>query len=211
MKVKICGMRSPENLKAIGALEPDLVGFIFYPGSPRYVGPDFQPNDLTVIPSGIGSVGVFVNEPLAGLLDCQSRFRFRYVQLHGDESPGYCKAVFADGWEIIKAFSIDSKFDFEALKEYEPFCEYFLFDTPAELRGGSGRSFPWELLSRYQLETPFFLAGGLGLSNLAEALAARHKRLAGFDFNSRVEDEPGLKNILKAGTIIQTIRGYATA
>ncbi len=204
-------MRSPGNLKAIGALGPDLVGFIFYPDSPRYVGPNFHPDALREIPSTIGSVGVFVNEPLDDLLDHQSRFRFSYVQLHGDESPEYCKAVFSEGWDIIRAFSINSEFDFNALKEYEPFCDYFLFDSPAALRGGSGRSFPWELLARYQLETPFFLAGGLGLSNLAEALAVGHKRLAGFDFNSRVEDEPGLKNIPKVSTIIQTIRSNATA
>lgn len=204
-------MRSQENLKAIGALSPDLVGFIFHPDSPRFVGSEFQPDALRKLPSHIATVGVFVNEPLANLLEYQSRFRFRYVQLHGDESPEYCKAVFAEGWDIIKTFSLDSGFDFNSLNAYEPYCDYFLFDSPSKLRGGSGRSFPWELLARYQQKTPFFLAGGLGLGNLAEALAVGHKRLAGFDFNSRVEDEPGLKNILKAGTIIQTIRSYATA
>lgn len=204
-------MRSQENLKAISALGPDLVGFIFHPNSPRFVGQDFSPDTLRKLPSDVGTVGVFVNEPLNRLLDKQSRFQFQYLQLHGDESAQYCKTVYLEGWNIIKAFSLDSDFDFNALNAYEPYCDYFLFDSPASLRGGSGRSFPWELLARYQQETPFFLAGGLGLSNLAEALAVGHKRLAGFDFNSRVEDEPGLKNILKAGTIIQTIRSYATA
>ena len=113
-------------------------------------------------------VGVFVNEEIPNVLEKVGEFHLDFIQLHGEESPEYCENI-KSVWptiKIIKAFPVGEDFDFDLTKSYEPFCDYFLFDTKGKEKGGNGAVFNWEILKQYDNEIPFFLAGGLSLENI---------------------------------------------
>src|SRR5690606_31554385 len=94
--------------------------------------------------------------------------------------------------EIIKAFGVDSEFDFTQLEAYLQVVDYFLFDTKTSKYGGSGQSFNWEVLRQYPYSKPYFLSGGIGPDNLADAYRFEDERLYALDLNSRFESAPGI-------------------
>ncbi len=206
MKVKICGMFFKENIKEIAELNPDFMGFIFYAKSKRCVGNDFSFEMIKDVPKTINKVAVFVNESIEKVLKIHKSFDFDFVQLHGEESGDYCKEIKQSNIKIIKAFQIDEKLDFSNLKEYESSCEYFLFDTKSDNYGGSGRSFNWQLLLNYKLQTPFFISGGLGLQNIVQILEFKHPKFEVIDFNSHIEDDNYIKNIEKTIELLLKIK-----
>lgn len=207
-KIKICGMREPENIRDAAALRPDYMGFIYYRKSPRYVGEDFAPVWAPEL-KGIRKTAVLVNEPLDSALEIINRLGFEAVQLHGSESPAYCREVKKSGVELLKVFGVFAGFDFRQLEAFEPFADYFLFDAKTDAYGGSGKRFSWEQLRNYQSETPFFLSGGLDPDNLEEAMKAMAGLpLYALDLNSRIESAPGVKNIEKAAEAIRLIKQY---
>lgn len=187
MMIKVCGMRDPENIRAVEALAPDLMGFIFYEKSPRraYAKPGYMPAPEK-------RTGVFVNHGHDFILSKVEEFGLTWVQLHGSETPSECQKLKEDGLKVIKAFSISSEEDFSHVAEYEGSCDMYLFDTKTPGVGGSGKTFDWRLLDNYNGQTPFLLSGGLGPDT--DVSAVSHPMLAGFDLNSRFETEPGLKN-----------------
>jgi phosphoribosylanthranilate isomerase len=192
MKIKVCGMKYPENISEVAALQPDFMGFICYERSPRHVGD----TDLLDTSPGIIRTGVFVNageETIKSLID---RCNFGAIQLHGDERPEFCD-LFKDKVTVIKAFGVDEAFDFEQLSEFEESVDYFLFDTKTSKHGGSGLTFDWKLLDNYTLDIPFFLSGGLSPENIEEIKAIDHPQFYGVDLNSKFEIVPGLKDIVK--------------
>lgn len=201
--VKICGMRDRQNLAAVAALEPDLLGLIFYKHSPRFVGSDFQLSDA--LPSA-KRVGVFVNETVETIEALRTKHQLRWIQLHGQESLAMVQEGYRLGWSMIKAFSIDEEFDFASTLEFAPFCKYFLFDTKGAYPGGNGRAFDWALLKNYTGNVPFLLSGGLAVSALNALKMVHHHMLAGFDFNSGVELAPGIKSIELVGTVINELK-----
>ena len=204
LKLKICGMKDPNNIRAAAALGPDYLGFIFYPDSPRFVGTSFQiPAD---IPSSIGRIGVFVNQSLTEVVHQHAVNQLTYAQLHGDESINYCRILKSEGIQIIKAFAVDEAFDFSVLEKYEDTVDYFLFDTPGKLPGGNGVPFYWKVLEKYALKTPFFLSGGLSMANIGDAMCLQHPFLHALDFNSSIELSPGHKRISSINEIISIIR-----
>src|SRR3546814_503896 len=160
IKIKICGMRDAENIADIAALRPDYMGFVFYHKSPRYVGKDFSPV-WTPEMAGITKTAVLVNEPLDSALELLEQGGFDAAQLHGEESPEYCRQIREKGKKVVKSFGIDADFDFNQLKAYEQEVDCFLFDAKTSIYGGSGKTFGWEQLQRYPLSVPFFLSGGL--------------------------------------------------
>jgi len=192
-KLKICGMKVPENIAEVIALEPDYMGFIFFSGSKRFVA-DLNPEIVKSIPESIKTTGVFVDEKLEVVKDKISTYQLKAVQLHGNESPAYCKEL-QKVTEVIKAFGIDASFDFDRLDDYFDTVDYYLFDTKTAGHGGSGNSFNWRLLEKYQLIKPFFISGGIGLDNVVELPRINDERLYGADVNSRFETSPGLKDI----------------
>jgi phosphoribosylanthranilate isomerase len=198
-KLKICGMKVPENITGVAALQPDYLGFIFYNGSKRFIA-DLEPVFVRNLPAGIVKTGVFVNEELPVVVEMVSRYDLRAVQLHGQESPAFVeelKARLASGVEVIKAFGIEKGFDFNQLNAYQHLVDYFLFDTKTAGHGGSGQVFDWGLLSQYQLQLPYFLSGGIDLSSTEALKKINDTRLYALDINSRFELEPGLKDINK--------------
>jgi len=208
MKMKICGLKEADNIKQVSEANPDFMGFIFYLKSSRFVGDEFSKSALAEIPESCIKTAVFVNESLENILKITTQYDFESVQLHGDESPETCRQLKEQNLIVIKAFAIDANFDFETLHQYEKQCDYFLFDTKTKQYGGSGKTFDWKVLQNYNLETPFFLSGGLGLDNLETILRFKHDKLYGLDFNSKLEDRPGFKNIELMKKVLDTIRNY---
>ncbi|WP_026728114.1 phosphoribosylanthranilate isomerase [Flavobacterium denitrificans] len=194
MKLKICGMKYPENILEVGALLPDYMGFIFWKKSARYCN-DTVPELIKTIKK----VGVFVNQSQDEILEKVAKFNLQAVQLHGEESVEFCselKEKLSKEIEIIKVFSADENFDFEIIKPFENVCDYFLFDTKGKLPGGNGTIFDWNILKKYNSKKPFFLSGGIGMEelNAIEEISKTKLPIYAVDVNSKFEIEPGLKN-----------------
>jgi phosphoribosylanthranilate isomerase len=195
MKLKICGMKYPDNILELGTLLPDYMGFIFWEKSARYfeaVIPD--------LPKSIKKVGVFVQAAQEEILKKIAQYDLQAVQLHGQESVEFCqdlKDKIDPTIEIIKVFSVDATFDFEMLKPFEAVCDYFLFDTKGKLPGGNGTTFDWKVLENYPSSKPFFLSGGIGINEMdaVTEISKTDLPIYAMDVNSKFELEPGLKNI----------------
>ena len=143
--IKVCGMREAQNIRDVESLQKvDMMGFIFYPKSPRYL------YELPAyLPIHARRIGVFVNEDKKVITMYADRFGLEYIQLHGKESPEYCQSLRASGLKIINAFSVARPKDLNHVSEYEKACNLFLFDTKCEQYGGSGNQFDWNILHTY--------------------------------------------------------------
>ena len=198
VKLKICGMKFPDNIQEISKLESDFLGFIFYENSVR----NFTENTIDSIPNSINKVGVFVNEKSDKIIKTIQKYELNLIQLHGNETESYCLELINQlnhnqlNTKIIKAFSIDDSFDFTKLNTYQ-IVDYFLFDTKGKLPGGNGTKFNWKILENYKLEKPYFLSGGIGLKDvltIKEFLKTpASKYCYALDVNSQFEIEAGLK------------------
>ena len=206
LKVKVCGLSDPGNVREITKSGPDFMGFIFYPYSGRYVGKCPDPLLFDLVPAPIIRTGVFVNENITNVLENIRKFRLGAVQLHGSETPEYCTRVKVTGSILIKSFGIDNGFDFNILKSYLGCCDYFLFDRKTEIHGGSGTKFDWEKLDEYKIEKPFFLSGGIGFNDLEPLKKFRHKKFFGVDVNSRFETSPGIKDTSRIRDFITKLK-----
>ena len=142
LKLKICGMKHPENIQEVAALEPDYMGFIFYEKTPR-----FFDAEIPKISDSIKKTGVFVKAAIAEILAEINEYKLDAIQLHGGESAEFCaelKTVLKEtNIEIIKVFSVKSEFDFDQLSAFEDHIDYFLFDTKGKHKGGNGETFDW--------------------------------------------------------------------
>jgi phosphoribosylanthranilate isomerase len=204
MKIKICGLKHPDNIRSIAALTPDYMGFICYVSSPRFIS-DMDIATLAELPKTVYKTGVFVNETVETITKLIDTYNFDAIQLHGNEDPEFCKS-FKGKVTVIKAFGVHQDFDFEQLNEFADNVDYFLFDTKTDKHGGSGKIFDWSLLDKYQLDIPFFLSGGLSLENLEIVKSIDHPQFYGVDLNSRFEIEPGLKDMDKLQKAFDILR-----
>ena len=214
-KIKICGMKYPDNITQVAALQPDYLGFIFYEKSLR----NFDAKSIPDIPNTIKKVGVFVNTTIDFVIEKIHTHHLQAVQLHGEETPEYCstlrtryaKTISASYYkspkkhqnpknlELIKVFSIKNEFNFEVLKPYENKVNYFLFDTKGKLPGGNGYTFNWDVLNNYPSTKPFFLSGGIGINEIENIKKFLQSKVSAYcyaiDVNSKFETAPGLKKI----------------
>lgn len=188
MKVKVCGMKYEKNIQEVAQLKPDYMGFIFYEKSPRYFD-----GYLPILPATTQKIGVFVDAYLDDILDKVRRYNLQYVQLHGNETPDFCRLFQQTEVKVIKVFSVGDTFDFEVLMPYENVCDYFLFDTKGSNHGGNGIPFNWQILEKYPSAKPFFLSGGIGIEDI-KIIQAIPLPIHAIDVNSKFEIEPGLKN-----------------
>lgn len=217
MQVKVCGMREPQNISALLELPIDFIGLIFYSKSKRYVGKD------TTLPEWIieheerfgliKKVGVFVNAGIDEILNATHDYHLDYIQLHGAESPEYCQelhllwsASSVREAKLIKAFSVDEKFDFTKVAAYEPHCSFFIFDTKGADYGGNGLQFDWSLLSAYEGNTPFLLSGGIDPDSVEDLQKVEHPLLFGVDINSKFETEPAKKDITSVAAFVKAVK-----
>lgn len=197
VKLKICGMKETENITEISTLQPDYLGFIFWEKSKRNMTLDAIPE----LPETIKKVGVFVDASIQEIAAKINQYQLDVIQLHGNESVIFCRNVKKLGVEVIKVFSMNSNFNFSLVKEYVLVVDYFLFDTKGKLPGGNGVTFDWKILENYHCDTPYFLSGGIGtteIDGLKEFLKSpAAKKCYAIDVNSRFEKKPGIKNKIK--------------
>ena len=192
-------MRDAENIREVEALGIDLMGFIFWPKSSRYVS-----ERPAYLPTKCKRVGVFVDEDVNTIKKLANDYALDYIQLHGSESPEYVQQLL--NWQVIKAFNIATTEDLEATKTYEGIVDYFLFDTKGKSVGGNGEKFDWSVLDEYHGETPFLLSGGIGPDDAERVKAFNHPKCAGFDLNSKFEVAPALKDINELKEFINKVR-----
>lgn len=206
IRLKVCGMKDPENISGLAALQPDYMGFIFYEKSPRYFGGVLEEQHEQLV-----RTGVFVDAPETLVVKKAAAHGLGAIQLHGTESPSYCRRLlqlFSEKEkrpELIKVFGVREDFDFAKLAAYEGLVDYFLFDTKGKHKGGNGVLFNWEILKAYPSETPFFLSGGIGIEELPAlkslqqhfSLNGKPGLLYAVDINSRFEMAPGHKDLEK--------------
>ena len=203
LKIKVCGLKFTQNREEVEKLPVDLLGYIFYPPSKRYVGENPQEG---LFNSEKPKVGVFVDENAFEILTLAKNLGFEWVQLHGKENPKICQLLKNQGLKIIKAFRVDESFQFHKTKPIEGIADYFLFDTKSNLPGGSGKKFDWNILGKYVGNTPFLLSGGIQPEDAEVIKKIDHPQLAGVDLNSGFEDEPGKKNIEKLKVFITKLK-----
>lgn len=205
MEVKVCGMRQPENVRSVAELKPDYMGFIFAEKSPRYVAErDETALQDTNTPT---RVGVFVNASEAYILERVVAMKLEVIQLHGDEPPSLAAALRSQGLTVWKVFGIGKDdFDFQQLNPYLDHVDAFLFDTKGIARGGNGVAFDWQLLKQYPFTKPFYLSGGVDLSNLGQLQQLTDLPIAGIDINSKFETAPGLKDLEKVAQLMKKMK-----
>ena len=211
MKIKVCGITSVDEALALHKEGVNYIGFIFYSASKRYV-----LNKLTLeqiknlqMP-GVLKVGVFVNEPMDQVIATATAAGLDMVQLHGDETPNYCKEM-ANQYPVIKAFRISETDDVAyKIAEYLEEVDYLLFDTASSVYGGSGISFDWAKLANATKQKPYFLSGGIGPEDASKITSFVKSDAAGnciaLDVNSKFETAPGQKNIAQLQSFIPTIK-----
>lgn len=208
MLIKVCGMRDADNIRAVEALGIDLMGFIFYDKSKRNV--SVTP---AYLPASCQRVGVFVNATPDVILSRVSEFGLTYVQLHGDESLSFVRQLrqrlatdIPHDVRIVRSVAVASGREAQNARMWDGFVDVLLFETPSTGYGGSGVSFDWNLLSSYQGQTPFLIAGGIGMDCIDQLRQFSHQRWLGIDLNSRFEIEPAVKDIAKLQQFINSIK-----
>jgi phosphoribosylanthranilate isomerase len=179
------------------------MGFIWVAKSPRYVGPDFV---IPTLPANTKAVGVFVNETTDHIIALSKKAGFSVVQLHGDESPEFCKEI-KSVVKTTKAFLIGDSTSFGNINAYSDVVDCFLFDTLGERYGGTGKQFDWNLLTSFEINKPFFLSGGIGSDdvNKIDEICNRVTSIYALDLNSKFEITPGIKDMDKLATFLSSI------
>jgi len=206
MQLKVCGITTSEDILTLITIKIDRLGFIFYHKSKRYVYGKLIEEGLKEIPKHIKKTGVFVNAEIAEIEQIIDQYHLDSIQLHGDESPEFCK-YFRTKTEVIKVISIKDESSFKIAKLYKDACDLFLFDTQSENYGGTGKTFDWQWLDAYTLDKPFYLSGGISLENFKEIKQIKHKQLVGIDVNSKFEIRPGIKDVDKIKELIGMMKG----
>lgn len=204
LRIKVCGMRDPQNLEQICALSPEYVGFIFYKQSKRFVGNRPDPALFNIPSSQIKKVGVFVNEELRQVRKVIKDYGLEAVQLHGGESADYCRKLSGEGPELIKV--VDPLGNLKDIENYAGVVDYLLFDSAGEGKGGTGRKFDWKLLEELPAGPSFFLSGGIGPGDAEDIRNLELDALSGVDINSRFELLPGLKDVERLKKFFTEIR-----
>ncbi len=226
-------MRDADNIRAVAELGVDLMGFIFYPDSPRFVQmissnagiiPDYSAERLEKMKDGQESakeaavrrpknVGVFVDEMPQSIVTRVYNYNLDYVQLHGNELPvmidNLRRSIDPDihrNIQIIKAISVKSKDDIQQWKAYQGHADMLLFDTRCPGYGGSGDQFDWSVLEAYDGDIPFLLSGGIGSDDVERVKAFEHPMCVGIDLNSRFETEPAMKDVELLKKFIEAVR-----
>ncbi len=199
MNIKVCGITQLKQLQQLDTLNIDFAGLIFHKASPRYAPNTIKGTDLKYSDFELKKVGVFVDAEYDEIMKAVDAYGLDIVQLHGNEEPLLCESL-SDTVEVIKVFSIgdsDAPAVDEMLLDYDEVCDYYLFDTavPGGAKGGTGVQFNWKVLSDSKIEKPFFISGGIGVDDMAKLKKFKHPDFFGVDINSRVEKEPGVKDM----------------
>ncbi|HQC07094.1 MAG TPA: phosphoribosylanthranilate isomerase [Kaistella chaponensis] len=206
IKLKVCGLTKLDQIVELMQMNIDFLGFIFYEKSPRYVLNALTLNEIKSIQHR-GKVGVFVNENIPTILEISEKAGLNYIQLHGDENEDFIielRQNLKEEVKIIKVFRIpiviprneESQRFFTSLLAVQNDIDYVLFDTDSKSFGGTGKTFDWQILNELEINIPYFLSGGISEENIENIKQLELQPFA-LDINSKVEIEPGNKNINK--------------
>lgn len=188
VKVKICGLTNYEDAAAAINMGADLLGFNFYPKSPRYITPEKAAEIIRKLPAFTDIVGVFVNEPIEKIHETREMCHLDWVQLHGDEDPEFCNQFRSHDVKIMKAIRVKDQKDVESAENF--FTDAILLDAfNPKKYGGTGVSFDWNIIGH--IKKRIFLAGGINPSNAAKAVELG---VYGIDICSGIEARPGKKD-----------------
>jgi phosphoribosylanthranilate isomerase len=207
-KVKICGITNVEDAMASVQLGADLIGFNFYPKSPRYIEPKNAEKIIRKLPAFIDIVGLFINESADYIRKTSGELMLNWVQLHGDESPGFCASLDNMPAKVIKAIRIKDGKDIEYAKNFA--TDALLLDAyHPSLYGGTGERFNWKLLPQLTGHKfgRTFLAGGITAENVAEAIG---QGFYGIDICSGIESSPGKKDHKKMSELFNKFKAVFT-
>ena len=200
MKVKICGITNLLDAKNCEMLGVDMIGFIFYKKSSRYINLDSSLKIISKLNNKIKKVGVFVDEDIEVINDMSNILKLNYIQLHGDEDNEYIKKIKTPTIKALNGndINLDSK-----IKEFSN-PEFILLDNiNKDSKGGSGEKFDWKNILNLDNKEKLILSGGLNEKNIINAMKTGIKF---FDFCSATEKKPGIKDSKKVKTIVKLIR-----
>ncbi len=213
IEVKICGLKTQEAVAAALEAGADMVGFVFFPKSPRNVSID-EVARLAASARGRAKIVALAVDPDDGLVAAIAEgLRPDLIQLHGHESPERCAAIrAATGLPIMKAIPVADAEDLAVVPSYVPHVDRFLFDAkppkrPDALPGGNGLAFDWRLIAGLDPGRPFMLSGGLDPENVAVAITTTG--VGGVDVSSGVESSPGIKDLARIRAFVARARSAA--
>ena len=198
--IKICGITNIEDACFAAASGADAIGFIFHPPSPRYVTPEIVKGIIEELPYAVITVGVFVNLDCMEVKRIVDLCRLDMVQLHGAESPDFCRQF--PRAQVIKAIALRKEADLAPMREY-PVRAMLVDAFDPQRHGGTGEKADWALAAKAKSTHPLILAGGLSLANIQEAIKAVSPDAV--DINSGVESAPGRKDHAKVKEIIELV------
>ena len=205
VRVKICGITNLADARAAIAAGADALGFVFVPGTPRYISPDLAGEIVRELPPFIARVGLFVDAETRTVAEALVRSGMDTLQFHGEETPDFVRQ-FRRAVKVMKAFRVRGEETLMRLPAYADAADAVLLDAyVAEAHGGTGAQFDWMLAVRARdLGRPLVLAGGLTPTNVAEAV--RTVRPYGVDVSSGVESAPGRKDPEKLAEFVRAAR-----
>jgi phosphoribosylanthranilate isomerase len=203
VRVKICGITNLEDALLAADLGAQALGFIFYSKSPRSIKPEAARDIISSLPPLVLSIGVFVDEEAGVVREVAQTVGLDWVQLHGKESPDYCRTL---GRRVIKGFRVQDESSLAVLPDYRDAVQALLLDTYRPgTPGGTGETFDWELARRAQDYGPIILAGGLTAANISQAITVAQP--AAVDVASGVEAGPGVKDPEKLRAFFAAVSG----
>ena len=199
VRIKICGITNLEDALLAAELGADALGFIFHVQSPRKVDAEAARAIIAQLPPFVAAVGVFVDEDTAVVRELSANVGLDWVQLHGQESPDYCRSL---GRKVIKAFRIQDEGSLRRLADYRGAAQAMLLDTYKKGQaGGTGEIFDWHLARKAKQYGTIILAGGLTAENVAQAIATAGP--AAVDAASGTEAAPGKKDPAKLRAFVE--------
>jgi phosphoribosylanthranilate isomerase len=199
--VKICGVRTAEDALLAAELGAWAVGFVFWPGSPRFIDPYRAREIAALLPAWVTPVGVFVDQPAEYVAGVAGLVRLGAVQLHGTEQPSAYRHL---RHRLIKSVPVGANFDGGSISALPESVTVLLDAHDPVRKGGTGRTIDWTRAAAAAAIRPVFLSGGLTPDNVGEAVARVRPR--GIDVSSGVERSPGLKDPAKLRALFSAIR-----
>lgn len=201
MQVKICGITNSTDALLAVNLGAWALGFNFYQESPRYILPEYAKKIIQQLPSEIVTVGIFVNAPSESIDQIRAVTHIQMLQLHGDESPGFCKQF---SCPVIKAISPRINDDLTSLDSYSDLFAVLIDAFSLQQHGGTGLCADWMLAKKIAKERSTILAGGLNADNVVEAIRSVKPKMV--DVCSGVEESPGIKSLLKMQALFRALK-----
>jgi len=209
MNIKVCDIKSVEQLFQLDKLEVEYVGLVFDKSSSHYIRNFIQADDIASAEIEILKVGVFVNSPAEEIFKTIEEFDLDLIQLNGNESPQFCKII-SNKIEVIKSFQIEdfNKASIEnKIKDFDDVCDYYLFYRNHNFLSNDGLSnFDWKIINDISFEKPFFIGGGLiKLRDASFLHKFKHPDFFGVNFDQNFEKDPKMNDFAVISSFMQTV------